>query len=121
MRSLAACSERSAYPGAVEDCSELASPAIEVRLVKVLGAGAESDRVGVAIGRRNIGEPKFMRYCGPTGKFVSCAEEIPSRASSRKKRLAERIPTSLRIVSLPSPIMRGKRMKCQSRKTPDPA
>jgi hypothetical protein len=37
----------------------------------VLTVGAESDMVGVAMGRRNMGESLVIRYCGPTGKFVS--------------------------------------------------
>ena len=36
--------------------------------VLTLASGAESDRVGVAMGWRNSGESVVIRYCGPEGK-----------------------------------------------------
>src|SRR5438552_17864028 len=58
------------------------------------GRGASSDRLGVAIGCRNIVLPVVIRYCGPAAKFVSCAAETPARTGSSKVRNAIRIRSS---------------------------
>jgi len=55
------------------------------------GSGASSERVGVAMGRANIGEPEVIRYWGPTAKFMSWAALIPARINSQKQKLARRI------------------------------
>jgi hypothetical protein len=56
--------------------------------------------VGVAMECRKSGESKVIKYCGPVGKFVSCAVAIPVTANTRSKKPGKRIGPPYQITSL---------------------
>src|SRR5882762_7851816 len=50
----------------------------------VSAGGRSNEYDGGTIGRANRGEPTVIKYCGPTGKLVSCAEATPTSANNKK-------------------------------------
>src|ERR1700720_2172850 len=79
---------------------------VSVRLV-IAGGAPSRERDGVAIGRANKGLSRVIRYCGPTGKFVSWAELIPIMTNDRRNKLTRRISASGKRT--PEHIMKKKR------------
>src|SRR5208337_3613696 len=92
-------------------------PLTSVAATGALAATGANESVGVARGCSRTGEPWFMRYCGPVGKFVSWATQIPARKTSRQQQVARRI-MNLPASDITTFIMTLSGVNCQTHHIP---